>query len=71
MRLWDGHEARRGAGLGPCHPNREVVQYQIQMNWTLNIRLWRRNMDPGVGFVVEDLCSFGVRLFQSGWGNVI
>ncbi len=34
-----GHGAMRGAVLGPCHPNRAVVQYLSQMNRNWDIRL--------------------------------
>ena len=61
----DGHEARRGAELGPCHPNLVVVQILGQMIQSLSIRLLKRCMDLGFGSVVVNLLGdLGVRWFR-------
>ena len=69
--VWDDHEARCGAGLGPCHPNREVLQFLSQMIQNLNIHLWRRCMDPGVGIVVGYQWRADVQWIQSLIGEVL
>ena len=50
-RVWDDLEARRGAELGPCHPNLVVARILSQMIQSLSIRLLRRCMDLGFGSV--------------------
>ena len=67
----DGHEARCGAELGPCHPNQVVVQILSQMIQSLSIRLLRIRMDLGFESVVVNLLGdSGVWWFRSLVGGM-